>query len=206
MPRPEPPRSTPPVVEPPPPRPVREPDFSAPPPSPTARERLVRHDPLSGLAEELGRVDSSSEPENFEPPPRPPRREPRLRPVPPDPTGSGPASHGRLTSPADQNLADMAQRLEAALRRPNQKDDAGHPQPKPKPAQSAVSDEFAGAAPVDAPSPAPRPSAPTEASIPPREEPRPARGESKSAPPQRSLYDSLEQEMASLLGRSAGKG
>jgi hypothetical protein len=32
-----------------------------------------------------------------------------------------------------------------------------------------------------------------------------ARREAKAAPPQRSLYDSLEQEMASLLGRPGSK-
>jgi len=54
----------------------------------------------------------------------------------------------------------------------------------------------------DAPPPAPpqRAPAPAEAA---RREPRPARAEPRAAnaPPQRSLYDSLEQEMASLLGR-----
>jgi hypothetical protein len=35
--------------------------------------------------------------------------------------------------------------------------------------------------------------------------PMEARREPKAAPPQRSLYDSLEQEMASLLGRPNSK-
>jgi hypothetical protein len=35
--------------------------------------------------------------------------------------------------------------------------------------------------------------------------PSEARREAKAAPPQRSLYDSLEQEMASLLGRPNSK-
>jgi hypothetical protein len=35
--------------------------------------------------------------------------------------------------------------------------------------------------------------------------PSEARREAKSAPQQRSLYDSLEQEMASLLGRPGSK-
>jgi hypothetical protein len=53
-----------------------------------------------------------------------------------------------------------------------------------------------------APPPAPpaRPPAPAETV---RREARPARADARAAaaPPQRSLYDSLEQEMASLLGR-----
>jgi hypothetical protein len=36
-------------------------------------------------------------------------------------------------------------------------------------------------------------------------EPKPAQAEVKPAGPPKSLYDSLEQEMASLLGRPPGK-
>jgi len=73
---------------------------------------------------------------------------------------------------ADQSLADMAHRLENALRK--------------SPAEA-------------------RPSAPRTAPAPgPAAAPRPARPEAKPNQPNQgktTLYDSLEQEMASLLGR-----
>jgi hypothetical protein len=84
---------------------------------------------------------------------------------------------------ADQNLAEMAHRLEAALRRPGAKADA-RPEPKPRP--------------IAEPGPMAEPS---HLEQPPSE----ARREAKAAPQQRSLYDSLEQEMASLLGRPNSK-
>jgi len=82
----------------------------------------------------------------------------------------------------------MAQRLEAALRRPA--GDTVAPTVAPEP----MGDDEMEAAPP------PRPPVPAE---PARREPRPARADPRAAaaPPQRSLYDSLEQEMASLLGR-----
>jgi flagellar protein FliO/FliZ len=97
---------------------VPAPPAAAPPiPStaPAARERRpAALDPLAGLAEELSRLPSAAEP----------RRGPRLPPTPPAspaaPEGAGPA-------PADQNLSEMAQRLEAALRRP--------PKPGERPAE-----------------------------------------------------------------------
>jgi len=207
LPRPEPQRSPPPVAEQAPPRPPREAEFPPPPQPALSRERRPRHDPLSGLAEELGRVGPSPEPEDFEPTPRPARREPRLRPVPPPSPGSGSAGDAKFASPADQNLADMAQRLEAALRRPNRKEEVAAPQPIPKPEQPATADEeLDGSAVVETSSRAPRTGAPSEAPTSPRDETRAARNEAKAAPQQRSLYDSLEQEMASLLGRPGGKG
>jgi hypothetical protein len=77
----------------------------------------------------------------------------------------------------------MAHRLEAALRRPGAKAEA-RPEPKPRP--------VAEPAPMAEPSPL-------------EQTPSEARREAKPAPPQRSLYDSLEQEMASLLGRPNSK-
>jgi hypothetical protein len=72
----------------------------------------------------------------------------------------------------DQNLAEMAHRLESALR-PRK---AAEPEPSPPPAPRAE------AAPA---------------------EPKAARPEPKPAP--KPAFDSLEQEMASLLGRPSGK-
>lgn len=90
-------------------------------------------------------------------------------------------------SAADQNLADMAQRLEAALRRPSG-----------EPARSDAPEPRIGAPSVapDAPTGAPRPRAP-EVSI-------ASAGRSEApavTPPTKSGFENLEDEMASLLGR-----
>jgi flagellar protein FliO/FliZ len=176
-----------------------------PPSSPPPRERRPRTDSLSGLAEELGRASPSSAPAPFEPPPRQaPRREPRARPQPPAPAApaSVPAAvDAKFHSPADQNLAEMAQRLEAALRRPNRGDDVRPPPPAPKAEPSG--EETGEFTPPPASSPASR-AIPAESPTPARNDEKPARSEAKPAP-QKSLYDSLEQEMASLLGRPNGK-
>jgi flagellar protein FliO/FliZ len=178
----------------PPPRPLR-PSFAdeVRRPSPTMserRERIERSDPLAGFAPEpLGgrpeprpelrpepmpsRVTSRSEPviprppRQSEPPKPPPIRAPERAAVPPPPPPPPPQSS------ADQNLAEMAQRLEAALRRPA--GDAGEPR--------------VGAPPV-APEPPP--------SRAPRNEPPMA---PPIAAPTKSGFENLEDEMASLLGR-----
>jgi flagellar protein FliO/FliZ len=136
---------------------------------------------------------------------------------------------------ADVNLADMAQRLEAALRRPAvrppEPSDAARPEParvepartepKPKPAADAARPPAAPAsesprpqkpatpeaaraatpgaaapgatAPEPSGQPAPEPAPPAEAS-----------GETKPAPG-KSVLDTLEEEMANLLGRTSSK-
>jgi flagellar protein FliO/FliZ len=93
------------------------------------------------------------------------------------------AAEAPFAAAADQNLAEMAHRLEAVLRSPGAKAET-RPEPKPRPVPEA--------APMAAPSPI-------------EETPMETRREPKPAPPQRSLYDSLEQEMASLLGRPNSK-
>jgi hypothetical protein len=184
----------------PPPRPAR-PSFAdevrrpAPPLAPERRpERADRSDPLAGFAPEpLGgrpeprpelrpepmpsRVTSRSEPMLPRPPrpsdmPKPPpMRAPERAVVPPPPPPAAPAQPSApAPSTADQNLAEMAQRLEAALRRPT--GDSGEPR-------------------VGAPPVAPEPSA----ARPPRSEAPP------DAPPAKSGFENLEDEMASLLGR-----
>jgi hypothetical protein len=85
---------------------------------------------------------------------------------------------------ADQNLAEMAHRLEAALRRPGGAKAEARPEPKPRPVAEPA--PMAGAGHLE-------------------QSPSEARREAKAAPQQRSLYDSLEQEMASLLGRPNSK-
>jgi flagellar protein FliO/FliZ len=188
-----------------------EPEPPVPPPIPTpspARERRARvADPLAGLAEELARTPISPEPTGADAAARPPlRREPRpVRPqTPPPPPVAAPAPPATpaveppFNSAADQNLAQMAQRLEAALRRPARAD---APPPatrsdvardgEPESAREAAEghDEERTSVPAE-PARAGRAGA--------------ARPDAKPAP-QKSLYDSLEQEMASLLGRPNSK-
>jgi hypothetical protein len=121
-------------------------------------------------------------------PPRPPVR-------PPQPSTPADLPFG---SPADQNLAEMAQRLEAALRRPlaradSRTDGRQERQERQEPKLAAV------------PQP-PEPPPERERPLPPAD-PRPAPGDGRrearaAAQGQgKSPYDSLEQEMASLLGR-----
>jgi hypothetical protein len=97
----------------------------------------------------------------------------------------------KSTSAADHNLADMAQRLEAALRRPPRADDA-----------RSETEKAAGSEGEIEPTTAAVQSTRTAAAEPlktPRPDTKAARSEAKPGP--NSLYDSLEQEMASLLGR-----
>jgi len=99
------------------------------------------------------------------------------------------------TAAADQSLAEMAHRLEAALRKPNAPAEARGPAPQPRQAQPA--EQTAAPEPPPAP-PQPRAARPAE--------PKPARNAPPAKPPQSTtLYDNLEQEMASLLGRPTNK-
>ncbi len=166
------------------------------------RNEPMRGDPMSGFAPEplgspLGgrpeprpelrpepmpsRVTSRSEP-MMPRPPRPsdaPKAPPPIRaaerPAPPPPPPAAPPPIPAMSA-ADQNLAEMAQRLEAALRRPGGGGDAAEPR-------------------VGAPPVAPEPP-PARAS---RNEPPPV---APVAPPSpKSGFENLEDEMASLLGR-----
>ncbi len=163
----------------PPPRPVR-PSFADEARRPAPPER--RSDSLVGLTPEPmgGRPELRSEPmpsratsRNEPVMPRAPRQGEPSRPPPvraPERAAAPPPAPPPQSS-ADQNLAEMAQRLEAALRRPV--GDAGEPR--------------VGAPPVapEPPGRAPR----NEAAAPP------------AAPPAKSGFENLEDEMASLLGR-----
>jgi hypothetical protein len=137
------------------------------------------------------------------PPPEPPRpRAPQAVPPPPAPQ---PDPAARLSAPdltippppplpevaaepapepapqTDRNLAEMAQRLEAALRRPAAETKTAGPDPFSIPASPRV---------PEPPRAAPRDSAPS--------------GE-QPASSSKTPFDSLEQEMANLLGRPANK-
>jgi flagellar biogenesis protein FliO len=155
-------------------------------PAPALSER--RSDPLAGFTPEpMSRTDirepapraaaARSEPiiprpsrPPVEPPKAPPVRAPERAAAPPPQPPPPPPSPA--LSAADQNLAEMAQRLEAALRRPGG-----------DPAEPRV-----GAPPV---APEPPPSRPA-----PRAEAPPV-----TPPSPKSGFENLEDEMASLLGR-----
>jgi flagellar protein FliO/FliZ len=149
-----------------------EPQMPEPPPRPTrpafadevrrAAARPERSDPLTGFAPESigGRTEPRPEPA----PPRMPRGEPMLppraarpvdapkppplRPVAPPPPPPPPAAPAM--SSADQNLAEMAQRLEAALRRPPG-GDAVAPPVAPEPPMARPAPRSEPAAPPPAP-------------------------------------------------------
>jgi flagellar biogenesis protein FliO len=168
-------------------RPVRPLFPDAPPRRPAAAER--HSDPLAGFTPEpMSRTDiRGARPARSEPtmPPRPPARPaeiPRAVERPPSPPAPAPAASPPPASNTDQNLAEMAQRLEAALRRPT---GSGRP---------------ATAAPPVAPEPPPHPrSGEAPAASAPRGEPSTAQPSAPSGP--KSGFEHIEDEMASLLGR-----
>jgi hypothetical protein len=123
-------------------------------PRPPAPDRFV------GAAPDLARGTGEAEA------PAAPRRNGEAR------RAAPPAQVQPIPEHEDQNLAEMAHRLESALR-PRK---AAEPEPPPPPAPRAE------------PAPA---------------EPKAVRPEPKPAP--KPAFDSLEQEMASLLGRPSGK-
>ena len=235
MPRPRPPRAVEPepmtrpqrLVEPEPmPRPQRLVD---PEPMPRA-QRLVEPEPLPTVQRAepvMPRMAATGEPS-----PRPP-----LRAAPPMPGPGKPMAEPLRTvepraapATADVNLADMAQRLEAALRRPGPSPDARAADQPARPAEAPAMREAPRpeaarpeAARPEVPRPeVPRPEAarpepvrpaaperprPSEAEIKPdtRSETRPETKTDTRAASPKSVLDSLEQEMASLLGRPTGK-
>ncbi len=132
-------------------------------PAPAPMPRQARGDALSGLAAELAARPNG-----------PSDHAPRV--APPVATPTEPAIGG------DQNLADVAQRLEAALRQPG----AGTPQPR-SPAKAAPTPAVNGSG---------RPQA--EA---PQVRPEPRATAPASAADDKKAFTSLEEEMASLLGR-----
>ncbi|WP_425908832.1 flagellar biosynthetic protein FliO [Nitrobacter sp. TKz-YC02] len=159
----------PPIPESPPPA---RPPFADAPRRPIAAER--RSDPLAGFTPEpMSRTDIRGA--------RPARQEPvmPLRPAPPPAPTPSPSPSA---SNADQNLAEMAQRLEAALRRPT-----GDSKPS-------------AAAPVTS-EPPPRPRS-TEITPGPASRSEPSGAPPVAPPGPKSGFEHLENEMASLLGRS----
>jgi flagellar protein FliO/FliZ len=207
-PRGEPPRSEPPHTEP------------APWPTPPNAETPSRahRDTLAALADELSTRPAAPPRSRPQPPARPqpaearqeqrqlvePRQEARNEPrilaeEPPD----------AEVDAGDQSLAEMAHRLEAALRKPNARQDRNDPRndarearpaPTPRAPMPAEPAETAELAPL----PAPPLSAPARATR--TADAKPQRPDANKQPaPGKTLYDSLEQEMASLLGRPTAK-
>ena len=141
-----------------------------------APPRLPRGEPMMPRPQRAGeppkappREAPSREAASREAPPRevPPVRAPERAAAPPPPPPPPAPPSAPAPSSADQNLAEMAQRLEAALRRPAEPV-APPVAPETPPARTARSEP-----PVPAPPP----------------------------PPQKSGFENLEDEMASLLGR-----
>jgi flagellar protein FliO/FliZ len=150
-----------------------------------------QRDTLAALADELSSRPTPP-PQRSRAPimPRAPseaRAEPRPEPRVPTVQPAAPAN--AEAAAADQSLAEMAHRLEAALRKPNA---PATPQRSTPPAEPA-------AAPDQATPPAPPRAAARPA------EPKPARSAPPKPPQSTTLYDNLEQEMASLLGRPTNK-
>ena len=189
------------------------------PPEPPRPQR----DTLAALADELGprpapprrspfarpqpgepRAEAKAEPHldmPAEPPMAPPMAAPVITPPPP-PAPPSPPIAAPAAAEADQSLADMASRLEAALRKPSGPAEPRRPAapmtapmspPMPPPPRATQPSEQAH--PTDLPPFPPRASRPAEPKPAPRADAKPNQG-NKTA-----LYDSLEQEMASLLGR-----
>jgi flagellar protein FliO/FliZ len=152
-------------------------------------------DPLAGLAAELSRVQPEAPAQKMRPPRE--REIPRARAPQPDRMRPpAPAAEDTSAADADQNLAEMAQRLEAALRRPKPAEPSRADAPSRQPMMPAAAPEPMMPEPV-AESAVPHDDAPPAAAPQPRA--------AAAAKPQKSVYDSLEQEMASLLGRPNSK-
>ncbi|MGB6537033.1 MAG: hypothetical protein WBF58_13835, partial [Xanthobacteraceae bacterium] len=107
--------------------------------------------------------------------------------------------------PSDQGLAEMAHQLEAALRKPNGRtgrNEMREARASVMPRASTLP-EFLPSA-EDAPAPPPPPSPPAPRGARPADA-MPPRADAKQSNTGKALYDSLEQEMASLLGRPNAK-
>lgn len=152
---------------------------------PRGEPAMPRSEPLAPRSESMA---PRSEPlitrgEPIMPRSAPPPLEPVAKAPPPRATERPAAPAPAPLSAADQNLAEMAQRLEAALR---------------KPSEPAAAERAPPVAPEPPSRPAPRP---TEISVNP-----PPRSDASAPPvappgPKATSFENLEDEMASLLGR-----
>jgi hypothetical protein len=151
-------------------------------------------DTLAALADELS-VRPAPRPRTVAPPRGPaiePRAEARAEPrMPVLPAAATPEAEPEDAASADQNLAEMAQRLEAALRKPTPPTEGRAAPPTPPLPRSPRPAEQAAAPP------------PGMAAFPPAAPPAEPKPPAEAKPA--NLYDNLEQEMASLLGRPTNK-
>ena len=149
-------------------------------PAPVAHAPVVRPvrpaDTLAGLAEELARPTQSEMP-RFGGAPQPAAA-----------TGAAPPA----SPPSDQSLAEMAQRLEAALRRPAAQKIVSEGNRVTTIVEVKAASTSKAAVTAAQPKPAPQPRPQPQAQSQPQPQPQP-----QSQPQQ----NSLEQEMASLLSR-----
>lgn len=162
-------------------------------------------DTLAALADELstrpaaparGRPQPNPRPLPAEPPRQDVRHEARVPAEEPNPAAA---------EANDQSLAEMAHRLEAALRKPGaraERSDAREARPAPVPRAQMPAEHTETAEPVPAPAPPPPPAPPRVMRA---VEAKALRTDTKPASTGKALYDSLEQEMASLLGRPNAK-
>ena len=166
------------------------------PPAPTRAQR----DALTALADNLAVhpvTPSRTRPAAVVRPTVEPRAEPRSEPR-HEPRIPTPPANAESPSAVDQNLAEMAHRLEAALRKPKTADvrEAAAPAVAPRAASEPSAQQ------AETPASPPAPPAPPRAARTPDAKPAQADASAKEG---KALYDSLEQEMASLLGRPASK-
>lgn len=145
----------------------------SPDPTPPRLEREPRPEPMPPRVARSEPPLMPRPPRQSEPVKVPPVRAERAAAPPPPPPVPPPAAAAAPSS-AEQNLAEMAQRLEAALRRPGGETIAPPVAPEPPAAPPR-------AARAEPPSPPPAPSA------------KPV--------PEKTSFENLEDEMASLLGR-----
>jgi hypothetical protein len=174
--------------------PPLQPQADTPPAAPARPQR----DTLAALADELSARPAPPSPPSRVRAPAPARAPLEARAEPRAPAAQA-APTPADTAAADQSLAEMAHRLEAALRKPNAPAEARAPAPQPRqePRQAQPAEQNAAPEPQPSP-PQPRAARPVE--------PKPARSAPSAKPPQSTtLYDNLEQEMASLLGRPTNK-
>jgi hypothetical protein len=169
-------------------------------PEPAAPPTRAQRDALTALADNLAVhpvTPSRNRPAAVVRPTVEPRAEPRSEPR-PEPRIPTPPANAESPSAVDQNLAEMAHRLEAALRKPKTADarEAAAPAVAPRAASEPSAQQ------AETPASPPVPPAPPHPARTPDAKPAQADASAKEG---KALYDSLEQEMASLLGRPASK-
>jgi flagellar biogenesis protein FliO len=154
------------------------PTQSEPPPPPAAAPPVrAQRDALAGLAADLSQQTAA--PAATPRPAAPVRAVATAKPAP------APQIDPQTAAANDQNLANMAHQLEAALRRPAQQAEPAKP-----PEQKRIEPKLVQRI-EPAPRPAPKPAAAVAAA-----------SAAPAAAQQKQPFDSLEQEMASLLGRT----